>query len=346
MHSISSLINGTPVGAEGSAGVSAVYDPATGAQTAELHNASASLVDKAVQVATEAAPAWGALPSAKRAGLFFRLHKLLDENRDTLARAISSEHGKTHGDALGEVARGIEVVEFVCGLTEQLTGRYSPQAATGIDVYDLRQPLGVVAGITPFNFPFMVPMWMAPVALACGNSFLLKPSERDPSASLLLHQYFMEAGFPPGVLQVLQGGKEAVEAILAHPQISAVSFVGSTNIARHIYQTATAHGKRAQALGGAKNHMVILPDADLGAAASALLGAAYGSAGERCMAISVAVPVGKDTADKLVALLKEKVQALKIAPASDESAEMGPLITAEAKARIISLIEAGGARGC
>ena len=345
MHSISSLLNGTAVGSADSTATSPVFDPATGVQTAELHNANAALVDKAVQSASQAAPAWGDLATAKRASLFFRLHQILDANRDSIARAISAEHGKTHGDALGEVSRGIEVVEFACGLTKQTAGTFSPQAATGIDVYDFRQPLGVVAGITPFNFPFMVPMWMAPMALACGNAFILKPSERDPSASLLLHQYFMEAGFPPEVLQVIHGGKEAVDALLTHEQIAAVSFVGSTAIARYIYETATAHGKRVQALGGAKNHMVVLPDADLEAAANALMGAAFGSAGERCMAISVAVPVGKETADKLVALLKEKIHALKIAPATDETAEMGPLITAEAQKRVLDFISTGEEEG-
>ncbi len=280
---------------------SAVFDPASGMQTGELPLASPAEVDAAVQAARAAFPAWAATPPARRAKVLFKLRELLDARADALARAISAEHGKTHSDALGEVQRGIEVVEFACGIPQLLKGELSENVASNVDSYGVRQPLGVVAGITPFNFPAMVPLWMFPIALACGNSFVLKPSERDPSPSLLLADWLQEAGLPDGVFNVVHGDKVAVDALLAHPDVAAVSFVGSTPIARYIYATGCAAGKRVQALGGAKNHMVVMPDADMDQVVDALLGAGYGSAGERCMAISVCVAVGDDTADRLVA---------------------------------------------
>ena len=275
----------------------------------------------------------------------FRFKELLDRNADEIARAISREHGKTHDDALGELARGIDVVDFACGIPHLLKGEYSRNVGPEIDSWSDRQPLGVVAGITPFNFPAMVPMWMYPVAIACGNTFVLKPSERDPSPSMLIWELFQEAGFPPGVLNVVHGDREAVDAILDHPDIKAVSFVGSTPVAEHVYRRGSASGKRVQALGGAKNHMIVMPDADMDQAVDALMGAGFGSAGERCMAISVAVPVGEKTADRLVASLAPKVHALKVGPATDPELEMGPVITAEAKKRIADLIGQGVKEG-
>ena len=285
------------------------------------------------------------MPPLKRARYMFRFKDLLDRNADALAREISREHGKTHDDALGEVARGIEVVEFACGIPHLLKGEFSRNVGPAVDSVADRQPLGVVAGITPFNFPAMVPMWMYPIAVACGNTFVLKPSERDPSAPMLAWDLFMEAGFPDGVLNVVHGDKSAVDAILDHPDIKAVSFVGSTPIAEYVYRRGTAAGKRVQALGGAKNHMVVMPDADLDQAADALMGAGYGSAGERCMAISVAVPVGDKTADALVERLRPRVEALKIGPAGDEQAEMGPVITKQHRDKVLGYIEAGISEG-
>jgi malonate-semialdehyde dehydrogenase (acetylating)/methylmalonate-semialdehyde dehydrogenase len=275
----------------------------------------------------------------------FRFKQLLDDNADKIARSISAEHGKTHSDALGEVQRGIEVVDFCCGIPHLLKGEFSRHVGPAIDTHSDRQPLGVVAGITPFNFPAMVPMWMYPVAIACGNTFILKPSEKDPSASMLVYELFREAGFPNGVLNIVHGDKEIVDAILAHPDIKAVSFVGSTPIAEYVYRTGTAHGKRVQALGGAKNHMVVMPDADMDKAADALMGAGYGSAGERCMAISVAVPVGEDTANRLVETLAPRVRALKIGPATDPDAEMGPLVTREHFDKVLGYIDTGVKEG-
>ena len=285
------------------------------------------------------------MPPLKRARFMFRFKDLLDRNADALAREISREHGKTHDDALGEVARGIEVVEFACGIPHLLKGDFSRNVGPAIDSIADRQPLGVVAGITPFNFPAMVPMWMYPIAIACGNTFVLKPSERDPSAPMLAWDLFMEAGFPDGVLNVVHGDKAAVDAILDHPDIKAVSFVGSTPIAEYVYRRGTAAGKRVQALGGAKNHMVVMPDADLDQAADALMGAGYGSAGERCMAISVAVPVGDRTADALVERLKPRVEKLKIGPATDSDAEMGPVVTRQHRDKVLGYIEAGVREG-
>ena len=322
-----------------------VFNTATGVAEAAVALASASEVDAAVAVARAAWPAWAQTPPLRRARILDRFKTLLWERADALAEVISSEHGKTHDDALGEVTRGLEVVEFAVGAPSHLKGEFTENVGSGVDAHTLRQPLGVVAGITPFNFPAMVPMWMFPVALACGNCFILKPSERDPSAALLIADWLAEAGLPAGVFNVVNGDKAAVDALLAHPDVKAVSFVGSTPIARYIYQTGTAAGKRVQALGGAKNHMVILPDADLDMAANALMGAAYGSAGERCMAISVAVPVTDRIADALIAKLAPKVEALRIGPASDRSAEMGPLVTAEHLAKVRGYIDRGEAEG-
>jgi malonate-semialdehyde dehydrogenase (acetylating)/methylmalonate-semialdehyde dehydrogenase len=269
-----------------------VFNPATGDQTAEVDFASVEEIDQAVQTAKEAFPAWRALSLSRRTELFFRIRKLVDEHREDIAKLLTAEHGKVLSDAKGEVARGLEVIEYCCGMPELLKGDFSEQASSGIDVYSIRQPLGVAAGITPFNFPAMVPMWMWAPALACGNTFVLKPSEKDPSASLYTAELLKEAGLPDGVFNVVHGDKIAVDAILEHPDIKAVSFVGSTPIARYVYENATKHGKRAQALGGAKNHMIVLPDADIEMAADAAVSAAYGSAGERCMAISQVVAVG------------------------------------------------------
>ncbi|GLQ54666.1 CoA-acylating methylmalonate-semialdehyde dehydrogenase [Devosia nitrariae] len=320
---------------------SPVFNPATGEQTAELPLSTTDELNAAVDAAKNALPAWANMPPMKRSRIMFRFKQLLDAHADDLARIISSEHGKVHDDALGEVARGIDCVDFACGVPQLLKGEFSRNVGPNIDSYSDRQPLGVVAGITPFNFPAMVPMWMYPLAIACGNTFILKPSERDPSASLLAWNLFMEAGLPEGVFNVVHGDKEMVDAILDHPDIKAVSFVGSTPIAEYVYQRGTRAGKRVQALGGAKNHMVILPDADLDQAADALMGAGYGSAGERCMAISVAVPVGEATADALIDKLKPRVEKLKIGPATDKDAEMGPVVTRQHRDKILSYIDKG-----
>jgi len=322
-----------------------VYNPATGEAEKTVALASRDEVDQAVAAAAAAWPAWAATPPLRRARILDRFKMILWERADQLAEAISAEHGKTHDDALGEVTRGLEVVEFAVGAPQLLKGEFTENVGTNVDSHALRQPLGVVAGITPFNFPAMVPMWMFPVALACGNCFILKPSERDPSASLLMAEWLAEAGLPAGVFNVVQGDKEAVDALLEHPKVKAISFVGSTPIARYIYRTGTANDKRVQALGGAKNHMVILPDADLDMAANALMGAAYGSAGERCMAISVAVPVTDQVADALVDRLVPKIEALKVGPAADRSSEMGPLVTAQHLAKVRGYIDAGEAEG-
>jgi len=322
-----------------------VFNPATGEETGRVGLSSAAEVADAIAVAKAAFPAWRDTPPAKRARYMFKFKELLDRNADEIARHISAEHGKTHDDALGEVARGVEVVEFACGIPQLLKGTFSRNVGPAIDSFADRQPLGVVAGITPFNFPAMVPMWMYPIAVACGNTFILKPSERDPSAPLFVQDLFCEAGFPEGVLNVVNGDKEAVDTILTHPDIKGVSFVGSTPIAEYVYSTGTANGKRVQALGGAKNHMVVLPDADMDQAADALMGAGYGSAGERCMAVSVAVPVGEETADRLVEKLAPMVAGLKIGPATDPQAEMGPVITREAQQRVLGYIDAGVSEG-
>ena len=322
-----------------------VFDPAIGTQTGKVLLASRDDVAEAVAIARRAWPAWAETAPLKRARILNRFLQILETNADVLARAITAEHGKLLSDARGEVQRGLEVVEFATAAPQLLKGDFSENVGTGIDSHSMRQPLGVVAGITPFNFPAMVPLWMFPIALACGNCFILKPSERDPSASLYLAEWLKEAGLPEGVFNVVQGDKEAVDALLEHPDVAAISFVGSTPVARYIYETAAARGKRAQALGGAKNHMVIMPDADLDQAADALIGAAYGSAGERCMAISVAVPVGEQTASALIERLAPRVRALRIGPGTDAKSEMGPLITAQHCARVRGYIEAGIAEG-
>lgn len=328
-----------------SAAASPVFNPATGEQTATVASGGKAEIEAAVAAALAAFPAWAATTPARRAKVMYEMRRLLIARGNDLAKLISAEHGKIHADALGEVARGQEVVEFACGIPHLLKGSFSPSVSTGMDSYDQRQPLGVVAGITPFNFPAMVPLWMMPMALACGNAFILKPSERDPSAANLLHDLWREAGLPEGVLNVVHGGKDAVDAILDHPGIAAVSFVGSTPIAHYVYTRGSAAGKRVQALGGAKNHMVVMPDADLDQAADALMGAGYGSAGERCMAVSVAVPVGEKTADALVAKLKPRVAALKVGPATDASAEMGPLVTLAHRDKVSSYIDSGEREG-
>ncbi len=344
MRTIPNIINGQEVAAR-TGRTAPVFNPATGEHMANVGLAGAEDIAAAVNAAAAAFPRWAATPPLSRARVMFRFKELLDANADALARTIASEHGKTLADALGEVARGIEVVEFACGIPHLLKGSFSRDVGPGIDAYSDRQALGVVAGITPFNFPAMVPLWMFPVALACGNSFILKPSEKDPSTANQLHALATEAGFPDGVFNVVHGDREAVDALLAHADVRAISFVGSTPVARHIYAAATAGSKRVQALGGAKNHLLVMPDADIELAADALVGAGYGSAGERCMAVSVAVPVGSETADALVAALKQRVQALKIGPATDPSADMGPLITAAHRDRVSDLIAKGVAEG-
>lgn len=322
-----------------------VYNPATGEAIDELGLSSADEVAAAVENAAAAFPAWSSTPPLKRAAVMFRFNELLIKHADAIAREISREHGKTHDDALGEVQRGREVVEFVCGIPQLLKGEFSRNVGPQIDSWSDRQALGVCAGITPFNFPAMVPLWMYPVAIACGNTFVLKPSERDPSAVMMIADLLHEAGLPAGVLNVVHGDKEAVDALLDHPKVQAISFVGSTPIAEYVYQRGTQAGKRIQALGGAKNHMVVMPDADMNQAVDALMGAGFGSAGERCMAISVAVPVGEETADRLVEALRPRVEALRVGPADDPDAEMGPVITADAKKRITALIDSGVAAG-
>lgn len=342
IETITHWIDGAP--AAGGARTAPVFNPATGAVVAQVALADAATVDAAVRAAAAAQAAWAEWPALRRARVMFRFKELIETHRDELAALITREHGKVLDDARGEVTRGIEVVEFACGIPHLLKGEYSEQVSTGIDQYSLRQPLGVVAGITPFNFPAMVPMWMFPIALACGNAFVLKPSERDPSPALLLARLLQEAGLPDGLFNVVNGDAAAVDALLTHPDVAAVSFVGSTAVAEHIQRTAVAHGKRVQALGGAKNHMVVLPDADLDQAADALIGAAYGSAGERCMAISVAVAVG-EVGDALIARLAPRVAALRVGNGMDPAAEMGPLVTAAHRARVASCVDAGVAEG-
>ncbi|GJE44430.1 CoA-acylating methylmalonate-semialdehyde dehydrogenase [Methylobacterium soli] len=322
-----------------------LYNPATGAQTGAVALASREEVEAAVAAAKAAFPAWAVTPPLRRARILNRFLRLLEERIDELAAVITAEHGKVLSDARGEIQRGAEVVEFATGIPHLLKGEVTENVGTRVDSHSLRQPLGVVAGITPFNFPAMVPMWMFPVALACGNCFILKPSERDPTAALLMAEWLKEAGLPDGVFQVVQGDKEAVDALLHSSGISAVSFVGSPPIARYIYATATRTGKRAQALGGAKNHMIVMPDADLDQAADALMGAAYGSAGERCMAVSVAVPVGEATADALIERLIPRIRALKVGPGTDPEAEMGPLVTKAHLDKVRGYIDQGVSEG-
>ena len=317
-----------------------VFNPATGEVAARVALASKQETEEAIRVATEALPSWSNTPPLKRARVMFKFKELLEKHIDDLASMITSEHGKVFSDAKGEIARGIEVVEFACGIPQLLKGEYTEQVGTGVDSYSVRQPLGVCAGITPFNFPVMVPMWMFPMAIACGNTFILKPSEKDPSASLLMADLLKEAGLPDGVFNVIQGDKTAVDTLLSDPRVSAISFVGSTPIAEYVYKTGTQYGKRVQALGGAKNHLVVMPDADIEQAVDALMGAAYGSAGERCMAISVGVVVG-DIADQLVALLVELTTELKIGNGIVNEPDMGPLVTGAHLEKVKGYIEKG-----
>ncbi|CAO5239841.1 CoA-acylating methylmalonate-semialdehyde dehydrogenase [Frankia sp. AgKG'84/4] len=344
METIGHWIAGKPVATGGP--FSPVYNPATGERAAEVCLANEATVDDAVRAATAAAADWSDSTLSRRAGLLFRLRDLIERHQDELAAIVTREHGKVHSDALGEVARGLESVEFACGIPALLRGEYSAEVSRGIDVHTVARPLGVVAGITPFNFPVMVPLWMLASAIACGNTFVLKPSERDPSASLRLAGLIADAGFPDGVVNVVQGGAPAVDALLTHPGVQAVSFVGSTPVARHVYETAARGGKRVQALGGAKNHLVVLPDADIDGAAAAAISAGYGSAGERCMAISVVVAVGA-AADPLVAAIAARIPDIVVGPGDDEASMMGPLITAAHRDRVRSYVtgaEQEGAR--
>ena len=343
MNRISHWIDGRVVaGNSGRSGV--VFDPATGEQQAAVDFASVAEVDQAVAVAKAAFPAWRSTNLSRRAEVMFHMRELVDANRKEIASLLSKEHGKVLGDALGEVARGLENIEFACGIPNLLKGGYSEQASSGVDVYSIKQPLGVVAGITPFNFPAMVPMWMFANALACGNTFVLKPSEKDPSASMFIAELLKQAGLPDGTFNIVNGDKVAVDRLLEHPDIQAVSFVGSTPIARYIYETGTRNGKRVQALGGAKNHMLVLADADLDMAADAAVSAAYGSAGERCMAISV-VLASEAIADDLVAKIKERIPSIKVGPAGDDGNEMGPLITGEHRDKVEGYIAGAADEG-
>ncbi len=342
MKRIGHLVGGASTGTFDRVGP--VYDPATGQQTAEVSLASTAEVDAAVATARTALPGWRSTPLSRRTEIMFRFHHLLVEHSDELAALVTSEHGKVLSDAAGEVQRGVECVEFACGIPQLLKGGHSEQVSTGVDVHELKQPVGVVAAITPFNFPVMVPLWMVPNAVACGNTVVLKPSEKDPSAAIRMAELFAEAGLPPGVLNVVQGDKVAVDALLAHPGVDAVSFVGSTPIARYVYETGTAHGKRVQALGGAKNHMVVLPDADLDMAADNAVSAGFGSAGERCMAVSVVVAVGS-VADPLVDAIAKRIATLEVGPGTDARSQMGPLVTREHRDKVASYVEAGREAG-
>jgi len=321
-----------------------VFNPAMGKQIAAVSLADATVIDRAVAAARQAFPSWSKTTPLNRARVLFKFKAIIEARMDELAQVVTREHGKVLEDAKGEIIRGIEVVEFACGIPHLLKGDFTEQVGGAVDAYSLNQPLGVVAGITPFNFPVMVPMWMWPIAIACGNCFVLKPSEKDPSASLLIAQWLKEAGLPDGVFNVVNGDKEAVDALLAHPDIQAISFVGSTPIAESIYTKGCANGKRVQALGGAKNHLVVMPDADLDAAVNALMGAAYGSAGERCMAISVAVAVG-DIADTLIARLAEKARQLKIGNGATPGLDMGPLISKAHLQKVTDYVQLGEAEG-
>ncbi|MFL5718572.1 MAG: CoA-acylating methylmalonate-semialdehyde dehydrogenase, partial [Chloroflexota bacterium] len=338
-HRIGGAVTAGTSGREGP-----VFDPATGAVTKHVDFASREEVDAAVAAAKAAFPAWRATSLSKRTDVMFRIRNLVEAHRTDIAALLTAEHGKVPSDALGEIARGLENLEFACGIASLLKGGFSEQASGGVDVYQIRQPLGVVAGITPFNFPAMVPMWMFANAIACGNTFVLKPSEKDPSASVFIGELLKEAGVPDGVFNVVHGDKVAVDAILEHPSIRAVSFVGSTPIARYIYETGTKHGKRVQALGGAKNHAIVLPDADVDFAADHLAAAAFGSAGERCMAISAAVAVGS-AGERIVAAVNDRARAVKVGAGRDAGSEMGPVVTRQAQERIVGLIGTGEAQG-
>jgi malonate-semialdehyde dehydrogenase (acetylating) / methylmalonate-semialdehyde dehydrogenase len=341
---LSNLING-----EDYQGVSQrhgpIYNPSDGSISGYAPFATGADVDQAVQSAANAFPSWAATPPPARAKILFKFRQLLEDHKDEIADLISREHGKSLTESLGSLSRGLDVVEFACGIPHHLKGDFTENVGRGVDCYSVRQPLGVCAGITPFNFPAMIPLWTAPVAIACGNTFVLKPSERNPSTALRLVELALEAGLPKGVWNVVHGDKEAVDALLTHPLVQAISFVGQTSTAQYVQQTAINHGKRVQAFGGAKNHMLIMPDAEFDQTVDALVGSAYGSAGERCMAISVALVVGDEFADKLVKALAQKVQALKIGSYKDSSCEMGPLITPEHKQRVLSYIDSGVKEG-
>ncbi len=322
-----------------------VYDPASGDVTGRVSFAGSGEVEEAVAAAAAAFPAWAATPPLRRARVLFRFKELLDRHAEELSALITAEHGKVLSDARGSLTRGMEVVEFACGIPHLLKGSFSENVGSGVDSHSIRQPLGVCVGISPFNFPAMVPMWMFPVAIACGNTFILKPSEKVPSCPVRLAEIFSEAGLPPGVLNVVNGDREAVERLTSHPKVAAVSFVGSSQVAEQVYRGATSHGKRVQALGSAKNHAVVMPDADIDQAADALMGAAYGSAGERCMAISVVVAVGDQVGDALVKALKERIRTLKVRPGRDAEAEMGPLVTGEHLERVKGYVDQGVSEG-
>jgi len=340
MRNIGHFVGGKRI--EGKSGRFAdVYAPHTGEVQGRVALASAAEMDEAVQNAKAAQPAWAAQNPQKRARILMKFLEIIAKEMKPLAELLSSEHGKTVGDSIGDIQRGLEVVEFAIGAPHLLKGEFTDGAGPGIDMYSMRQPLGVVAGITPFNFPAMIPLWKAAPAIACGNAFILKPSERDPGVPLRLAEIFLEAGLPAGIFNVVNGDKDAVDAILHHPDIQAIGFVGSTSIAHYVYATGTAHGKRVQAFGGAKNHMIVMPDADMNQAADALIGAGYGAAGERCMAISVAVPVGDKTADLLIEKLTPRIDSLKVAPYTDEKADFGPLITGAALKRVKNLVQSG-----
>ena len=342
LDSVPAWIDGKAVSPSGRSGE--VYNPATGQVTKRVPFCDASVIDAAVKSAAAAFPAWRDTPPLRRARVMQEFLALMKQNQKQLARIVTEEHGKTLPDAMGSVQRGIEVVEFACGIPHLLKGEHSENVGTQVDTHTIRQPVGVCAGITPFNFPVMVPLWMFPMAIACGNTFILKPSEKVPSASVKMAELLKEAGLPDGVLNVVHGDKVAVDSLLNHPAVSAVSFVGSTPIAKYIYETCAKNGKRVQALGGAKNHAVVLPDADLEFAADALIGAAYGSAGERCMAISAVVAVGS-AGDKLVSLLKEKAEKIKVGPGDKEGVDMGPLVTAEHRNKVLSFVNKGKSEG-
>ncbi len=343
MKLITHWINGEPVTSPPER-TGVVFNPSTGEQQAEVAMATAETVDLAVRTAKNAFETWRDAPLTMRQNIMFAYREIVVARRDEMARVLSAEHGKTLDDATGEVQRGLEVIEFACNIAHLLKGDYSEQVSTSVDTYTIRQPLGVVAGITPFNFPAMVPMWMYPIAIACGNTFILKPSEKDPSTSQLAARWLSEAGLPDGVFNVVNGDKVAVDAILNHPDVAAVSFVGSTPIARYIYETGTASGKRVQALGGAKNHMVVLPDADMDLAADSAVSAGYGSAGERCMAISVVTTVG-DAADRLIPKIRERIAALEVGPSLETASQMGPLITGEHRDKVKGYVDAGVREG-
>ena len=344
MNTIAHHVNGQAFAGTGTR-TQDVYNPARGEVIAQTRLANAADVNAAVAAAHAAFPAWADAPPLRRARVMFKFLQLVEANKDALAEALTREHGKVFTDAQGEVQRGIDIIEFACGIPQLLKGDYTEQVSSGIDNWTMRQPLGVVAGITPFNFPVMVPMWMYPVAIACGNTFVLKPSPTDPSATLMVADLLKQAGLPDGVFNVIQGDKEAVDALLAHPQVKAVSFVGSTPIANYIYETGARNGKRVQALGGAKNHMVVMPDADVDQVVDALMGAAFGSAGERCMAVSVATFVGNDIAEQVMPKLLERAKALKVLDGMNLQAEMGPIVTGAAHERISNCIAAGVAEG-